>query len=80
MIHQFYVIRLKIQAILCTKYCKQEYSKEALSWYNFNPKGTIIFPHDDKQIIFLTSMRNNKHNTMGKRKSLNITLSEKNNP
>ena len=41
------------------KCCKQEYSKEALSWYNFNPKGIIIFPYDDKQIILLTSMRNN---------------------
>ena len=30
------------------------------SWYNFNPKGIIIFPGDDKQIILLyTSMRNN---------------------
>ena len=28
--------------------------------YNFNPKGMIIFPDDDKQIILLyTSMRNN---------------------
>ena len=25
-------------SLLCKKYCKQEYSKEALSWYNFNPK------------------------------------------
>ena len=41
------------------KCCKQEYSKETLSWYNFNPKGIIIFPYDDKQIILLTSMRNN---------------------
>ena len=46
-------------SLLCKKYCKQEYSKEALSWYNFNPKGIIIFPYDDKQIILLTSMRNN---------------------
>ena len=53
------MIRLKIQAYLCKKCCKQEYSKEALSWYNFNPKGIIIFPYDDKQIILLTSMRNN---------------------
>ena len=29
------------------------------TWYNFNPKGIIIFLHDDKQIILLTSMRNN---------------------
>ena len=47
-----------MQAYLCKKCCKQEYSKEALSWYNFNPKGIIIFPYDDKQIILLTSMRN----------------------
>ena len=40
------------------KCCKQEYSKEALSWYNLNPKG-IIFPYDDKHIILLTSLRNN---------------------
>ena len=42
-----------------TKCCKQEYSKETFSWYNFNTKGIIIFPYDDKQIILLTSMRNN---------------------
>ena len=27
--------------------------------YNFNPKGIIIFPYDDKQIILLISMRSN---------------------
>ena len=53
------MIKLKIQAYLCKKCCKQEYSKEAISWYNFHPKGKIIFPYDDKQIILLTSMRNN---------------------
>ena len=53
------MIRLKIQAYLCKKCCKQEYSKEALSWYNFNPKSIIIYPYDDKQIILLISMRNN---------------------
>ena len=53
------MIRLKIQAYLCKKCYKQEYSKEALFWYNFNPKGIIIFPYDDKQIILLISMRNN---------------------
>ena len=50
---------MKIQAYLCKKRCKQEYSKKALFWYNFNPKGITIFPYDDKQIILLTSMRNN---------------------
>ena len=50
---------MKIQAYLCKKRCKQENSKKALFWYNFNPKGIIIFPYDDKQIILLTSMRNN---------------------
>ena len=50
---------LKIEAYLCKKCCKQEYSKEALSLYNFNPKGIIIFPFDDKQIILLSSMRSN---------------------
>ena len=30
------------------KCCKQEYSKETLSWYNFNPKGIIIFPYDEQ--------------------------------
>ena len=35
----------------------QEYSKEALSWYNFNRKSIIIFLYDEK-IILLTSMRN----------------------
>ena len=39
--------------------CKQQYSKETLSWYNLNPKGIIIFPYDDEQIILLTSMGNN---------------------
>ena len=53
------MIKLKIQAYLCKKCCKQEYSKETLSWYNFNPKGIIIFPYDDKQIILLISMRSN---------------------
>ena len=55
------MIRLKVQVYLFKKCCKQEYSKEALSWYNFNPKGIIIFPHDEKQIILLTSMRNDNH-------------------
>ena len=53
---------------------------EALSWYNFNPKGIIILPYHDKQIIVLTSMKNNnlelqytgkknipKHNTIGEK-------------
>ena len=53
------MIRRKIQAYLYKKCRKQQYSKEALSWYDFNPKGMIIFPYDDKQIVLLTSMRNN---------------------
>ena len=74
------MIRLKIQAYLCKKCCKKEYSKEALSWYNLNPKGIIILPSDYKQIIMLTSMKNNnpelqytgkkkipKHNTIGEK-------------
>ena len=82
------MIRLKIQAYLWKKCCKQEYSKETLSWYNFNPKGIIIFPYDDKQIILLTSMRNNnpelqyaekkkipKHNNVWENKSL-ITVDD----
>ena len=44
---------------LYKKCCKQQYSKETLSWYNFNPEGTITFPYDDKQIILLTSIGNN---------------------
>ena len=40
--------KTEIKAYLCKKCCKTEYSKEALSWYNFNPKGIIIFPYDDK--------------------------------
>ena len=59
LIHPYSVIRLKIQAYLFIRFCKQEYSKEALSWYKYNPKGIVIFPYDDKQILFLTSMRNN---------------------
>ena len=52
-------MRLKIQAYLCKNCCKQQFSKEALFWYNLNPKGMIIFPYDDKQFILLTSMGNN---------------------
>ena len=59
LIQLYSVIRLKIQAYLFKRFCKQEYSKEALSWYKYNPKGIVIFPYDDKQILFLTSMRNN---------------------
>ena len=59
MIHLYSVIRLKIQAYLCKKCCKQQYSKEALFWYNFNSKRIIKFPYDDKKIILLTSMKNN---------------------
>ena len=44
-------------SLLLKKCCKQEYSEEILFWYNFNPKGKIIFPDDDKQTILLTSMR-----------------------
>ena len=46
-------------SLFTKKCCKQEYSKETLSWYEFNPKGIIIFPYDDKQLILVTSMRNN---------------------
>ena len=53
------MIRLKIQEYLCEKCCKRQYSKEALSWYNFNPKGIIIFPYGDKQITLHTSFGNN---------------------
>ena len=38
---------------------KNTLRKQCITWYNFNPKGIIIFPYDDKQIILLTSMRNN---------------------
>ena len=48
-----------MQAYLCKKCCRQQYSKEALFWYNLNQKSIIIFPFDDKQIILLTSMGNN---------------------
>ena len=51
------MIRLKVY--LCKKCYKQKYSKEALSWYDFNPKGIIIFSYDDQQIILLASIRNN---------------------
>ena len=79
------MIKRKIQAYLCKKYCKEEYSKEALSWYNFNPKCIIIFSFDEKQIILLTSTRNSnpelqytgkkkipKHNTIWEKNSLII--------
>ena len=38
---------------------KNTLKKQCITSYNFNPKGIIIFPYDDKQIIFCTSMRNN---------------------
>ena len=53
------MIRLKIQAYLCKKCCKQQYYKEAFSGYNLNRRDVIIFPCDDKQMILLTSMGNN---------------------
>ena len=49
---------LTIQAYLCKKCCKQQYSREALFWCNLNPKGIIILPYDEKQFILLTSMGN----------------------
>ena len=49
----------KYKPIYVKECCIQEYSEEALSWYNFNLKGIIIFPYDEKEIILLTSMRNN---------------------
>ena len=58
LIHLYSAMRLKIQAYLCKNCCKQQISKEALFWYNLNPKGIIIFPHDDKQLILVTSMGN----------------------
>ena len=51
------VMRWKVQANLCKKCCKQ-HTKKALSGYNLIPKVIIIFLYDDKQIILLTSMRN----------------------
>ena len=51
--------RTENTSLFMKKFCKQEYSKETLSWYNFNLKGIIIIPYDDKQIILLTSMTNN---------------------
>ena len=50
---------MKIKAYSCKNCWKQEYSKEALSWNDFNPKGIIRFPYDDKQVNVLRSMRNN---------------------
>ena len=37
---------------------KNTLRKQCTTWYNFDPKG-IIFPYNNKQIILLTSMRNN---------------------
>ena len=50
---------MKIKTYSCKNCWKQEYSKEALSWNDFNPKGIIRFPYDDKQVNVLRSMRNN---------------------
>ena len=52
-VHLQSVITLKIQAYLCKKCCKQQYSKEALFRYNLNPKGIIIFPYDDKHLTYI---------------------------
>ena len=52
----------KCKPIYVKRCCKQEYSKEALFRYNFDPKCIIIFPYGDKQIILLTSMRSNNNN------------------
>ena len=62
-VYLYSVIRLKIQAYLCEKCCKQQCSKKALSFYNFNPKGIIIFPYADKQIVLLI---NPNYDTMEK--------------
>ena len=35
-VHLQSVMKLKIQAYLCKKCRKQQYSKEALSWYNIS--------------------------------------------
>ena len=56
LIHLCSVIRLKIPAYLCNNCCKQQYTKEAVFWYNLNSKGIIIFPYDDKQFILLLSV------------------------
>ena len=37
---------------------KNTLRKQCTTWYNFDPKG-IIFPYNNKQIILVTSMRNN---------------------
>ena len=57
-----------MQAYLCKKCCKQQYYKEALFWYNLNPKGIIIFPHDDKQFTYLRlwEIIIPNYNTLGK--------------
>ena len=55
------MIRPKIGTYLCKNFCKQQYSKEALSWYNFNPKGITVFPSGNNQIILFTSMGNNNN-------------------
>ena len=43
----------KYKSIYVKNCCKQQFSKEALFWYNLNPKGIIIFPYDEKT-IYLT--------------------------
>ena len=53
------MIRLEAQAYLCERCCKQQYPKDALFWYNPNPKGIIIIPYDHKQFILFTSMGSN---------------------
>ena len=62
---------MKIKTYSCKNCWKQEYSKEALSWNDFNPKGIIRFPYDDKQVNVLRSMRNNSPESQysGKKKT-----------
>ena len=56
LIHLYYVIKDWKYKPVYVKNCKQ-FFKEALFWYNLNPKG--IFLYDDKQFMLLTSMGNN---------------------
>ena len=70
-------MRLKIQAYLCKNCWKQQFSMEALFWYNPNPKGIIIFSYDDKQfILHQWELIIPNYNTIGKTIPNHNTFSE----
>ena len=59
LIHLYSVIRLKIQTYLCKNVVNKNTLRKHYLGMTLIQKGIIIFAYNDKQIILLTSMRNN---------------------